>query len=248
MSVTVPPTPPSDRRDPRAESAPQATRRQWVSRLLSRAVSLWLKAQVESLDELHVEIAARDRQIFGGILPWISLKASGVVYRGLHLSAVEMHATNIRINLSEIVRGKPLQLLEPVRAEAWVVWQALDLHASLQAPLLAEALDELFAPALAAIAPDGTRTALSYSHASLEPGQLCLSGSRDGDRFTLKTSLDPGDGRFLSFGAPSLTWEGQATAIALAPFTVDLGDQVRIDYLEIAPEAISCRGHLEITP
>ncbi|QIZ69662.1 LmeA family phospholipid-binding protein [Oxynema aestuarii] len=247
MSVTVPSTPPNDRLDPSNESAPQATRRQWVSRLLSRAVSLWLKAQVESLDELHVEIAARDRQIFGGVLPWISLKASGVVYRGVHLSAVEMHATNIRVNLSEIVRGKPLQLLEPVHAEARILWQALDLHASVHSPLLAEALDELFAPALGAIAPDGTRAALSYSQLSLEAGQLCLSGSRDGDRFTLKTYLDAGDRRFLRFGSPSLTWEGQDTAIALAPFTVDLGEQVRLDHVEIAPEAIACGGHLEIT-
>lgn len=111
-----------------------------IGRVLAPAIQLWLKAQVEQVDHLNVTISARDRQILSGTIPQVTLLAKRAVYEGLHLSNVDLTGENIRVNLRQVVRGKALQLLEPIVVTGEISLLEADLNASLTAPLLAEAV------------------------------------------------------------------------------------------------------------
>jgi LmeA-like phospholipid-binding len=111
-----------------------------ISRVLAPAVQLWLKSQAEQVEQLHVTIQARDRQLLSGTIPQITLLAQRVIYQGLHLSNIDLTGTNIRVNLSQVLQGKALQLLEPIVVNGTIVLHETDLNASLAAPLLAEAV------------------------------------------------------------------------------------------------------------
>ncbi|NJL91981.1 MAG: DUF2993 domain-containing protein, partial [Coleofasciculaceae cyanobacterium SM2_1_6] len=79
----------------------------------------------------------------------VDLTATHAVYQELHLSEVALTGKNIKINLRQILRGKPIQLREPIALTGQLKLTAPDLEASLSAPLLATALDELLATLVA---------------------------------------------------------------------------------------------------
>jgi hypothetical protein len=114
-----------------------------ISNILSPAVRLWLRSQVESVADLQFQLEGGDRQILSGYLPKVAIAAQQAVYQGLHLSQVALTGENIRVNLGQVLRGKPLQLLEVVPVFGNLVLHQADLTASLQASLLAAALSDL---------------------------------------------------------------------------------------------------------
>ncbi|NJO19656.1 MAG: DUF2993 domain-containing protein [Spirulinaceae cyanobacterium RM2_2_10] len=116
-----------------------------LGRLLESAVQLWLRTQVERIDELQVAIAGRNRQILQGYIPEVALAARTAIYQGLHLERAALTGQNIRINLGQILRGQPLRLLEPITASGELFLTAANLQASLASPLLRQALTDLLA-------------------------------------------------------------------------------------------------------
>ena len=119
-----------------------------ASAVLSPAVQLWLRSQVQQVDELKVKIEGSDRQIFSGAIPKVTAAARGAVYKGLHLTEVAIEGCGIRINLSQALKGKPLRLLESVPVAGVLRLSQADLNASLKAPLLS--FERIFAAPAAA--------------------------------------------------------------------------------------------------
>jgi hypothetical protein len=76
-----------------------------ISTVLSPALRLWLRSQVEQLEALQFNIIGGDRQILTGHIPGVSIAASGVVYQGLHLSKIQLEGTDIRVNLGQVIKG-----------------------------------------------------------------------------------------------------------------------------------------------
>ena len=122
---------------------PVSSKQRIISKILSPAVWLWLRSQVEQVSNLEVKISGSDRQILTGYIPRVFMCARHVVYQGLHLSQVQLVGENILTNLGQVLRGKPLQLLEPVPVSGELLLKESDLNASLQSPLLANALNDL---------------------------------------------------------------------------------------------------------
>lgn len=114
-----------------------------ISKVLSPALQLWLRSQVDQVESLRIEIAGGDRQILGGYIPSVSLSSSHAVYQGLHLREVQIKGENIRINLGQVLKGKPLHLLEPIQVKGEVRLEEADLKASLSSSLLSNALTDL---------------------------------------------------------------------------------------------------------
>ncbi|PSB25836.1 DUF2993 domain-containing protein, partial [filamentous cyanobacterium Phorm 46] len=52
-----------------------------ASAVLSPAVQLWLRSQVQQVDELKVKIEGSDRQILSGTIPKVTAAARGAVYK-----------------------------------------------------------------------------------------------------------------------------------------------------------------------
>lgn len=199
-----------------------------ISSVLTPAVKLWLKTQVERADDLTIAIASRDRQFIQGYIPSLRVAARQIIYQGLHLGVVEAIATQIRINWWRVVRGQPLQLLEPIPIDVRMQLSEADLNQSLKTDLFADAVADLIGrllagPALAHASavfkpesnPWGSGEPIATEavdfqvlHVSLQPEVLVLTGQvMRGDRpypVRLKTGLCLENGQTLQFQNPQL--------------------------------------------
>ena len=119
-----------------------------VSRFLSPALQFWLKSQLEQVEQLEVHIEGGDRQIITGKIPLVSVAGSNVIFRGLHLTEVKLSATDIRINIGQIIKGKQLKVLKSFPIFGRVKLLQSDFNASLKSALLTQAIVEFLTPLL----------------------------------------------------------------------------------------------------
>lgn len=123
-------------------ASPQKSR--IISKILSPAVRLWLRSQVESIEELHVHIEGGDRQILSGNIPKVTVSARSVMYQGIALSDIYLVGEQICVNLGDVLKRKPLRLLHVVPVQLEATLQQSDVDTSLNSSLLTNALTELF--------------------------------------------------------------------------------------------------------
>lgn len=223
-----------------------------ASALLSPAVQLWLRSQVQQVDELKVKIEGSDRQIFSGAIPKVTAAARGAVYKGLHLTEVAIEGCGIRINLGEALKGQPLRLLESVPVIGVLRLSQADLNASLKAPLLADALSEFLLPMLP-LTDREQSLKLQNSQIAIEAGLLTLSATilRAGGRqipLVLRTGLRIASGRELMFESPEIEMDGELKSSDFNGFKIDFGPEVEIEELIFSPGEIVCRGGIRVLP
>lgn len=85
-----------------------------IASVLSPAIKLYLRSQVDQVEGLEIKIKGGDSQILRGHIPEVSLMAQRAIYQGLFLSQVQVTGENIKINLGQVLKGKALRLLEPI--------------------------------------------------------------------------------------------------------------------------------------
>ena len=238
-----------------------------ISRVLAPAVRLWLRSQVEQIEALQVEIKAGDRQILSGYIQQLEVSATNAVYQGLALSQIQLTGQNIRVNVGQVVRGKPLRLLEPIRIQGSVLLEEADLNASLKSPLLKAGVTEFL------------MTLLQSGAAGISSGSSASQGVRDLNLQNLTIQLRS---QLVVLGATLISESGTETPIAIrtgfalaAPnllklvnpqwlphatakrglslsdldgYTFDLGDETEIHQLTIDPEKVTCQGKLIVLP
>jgi hypothetical protein len=231
-----------------------------IRQVLAPAIKLWLRSQTESVEQLSVEIGAADRQILAGCIPQIDITAQGAVYQGLHLSQIQITGQNIRVNLGQVLRGKPLQLLEPVPIESQVALLEADLNASLTAPLLNAAIQDLVQFLLASTGlGGGSEPALNLQNLSLilGAGRVTLGGeilapSGTKTPIGLRTGLRLSAPNRLQLVGP--VWLPHATAKRGLPlndldgYEFDLGPTTVIRELRLEPGCLTCQGQLWVQP
>ena len=223
-----------------------------ASAVLSPAVQLWLRSQVQQVDELKVKIEGSDRQIFSGAIPKVTAAARGAVYKGLHLTEVAIEGCGIRINLGQALKGQPLRLLESVPVAGVLRLSQADLNASLKAPLLADALSEFLLPMLP-LTDREKSLKLKNSQIAIEAGLLTLSAAivRAGGRqipLVLRTGLRIASGRELMFESPEIEIDGELKSSDFNGFKIDFGREVEIEELILSPGEIVCRGGIRVLP
>ncbi|WP_293125220.1 DUF2993 domain-containing protein [Microcoleus sp. bin38.metabat.b11b12b14.051] len=223
-----------------------------ASSVLSPAVQLLLRSQVQQVDELKVKIEGSDRQIFSGTIPKVTAAARGAVYKGLHLTEVAIEGCGIRINLGQALKGKPLRLLESVPVAGVLRLSQADLNASLKAPLLADALSEFLLPMLP-LADSEKSLKLQNSQIKIEQGKLTLSASilRAGGTqipLVLRTGLRISSGRELMFQAPEIEIDRELKSSDFNDFQIDFGPEVEIEELILSLGEIVCRGSIRVLP
>jgi hypothetical protein len=223
-----------------------------ASAVLSPAVKLWLRSQVQQVDELKVKIEGSDRQIFSGAIPKVTAAASGAVYKGLHLTEVALEGCGIRINLGQALKGQPLRLVESVPVAGVLRLSQADLNASLKAPLLADALSE-FLRTMLPLTDREKSLKLQNSQIAIEAGLLTLSATilRAGGRqipLVLRTGLRMASGHELMFEAPEIEMDGELKSSDFNGFKIDFGPYVEIEELILSPGEIVCRGGITVLP
>lgn len=238
-----------------------------ISKVLAPAVRLWLRSQVEHVEELHVEITAGDRQILSGYIEQIELSAKNAIYQGLALNQIQLTGQNIRVNAGQVVRGKALQLLEPIRIEGSVLLEEADLNTSLKAPLLKAGVTEFLQTLLrsgAAGISSGSSASQGVRDLNLQNltiqlrsqqvvlGATLVSESGNETPIAIRTGFDLAAPNLLKLVNPQ--WLPHATAKRGLPlsdldgYTFNLGDETEIHELAIDPEKVTCQGKLIVLP
>ncbi len=223
-----------------------------ASAVLSPAVQLWLRSQVERADELKVKIDGSDRQLFGGAIPKVTAAARGAVYRGLHLTEVALFGAGIRVNLGQALKGQPLRLLESVPVKGVLRLSQADLNESLKAPLLADALSEFLLPMLPIadlerpLELHNSQITIDADLLTLSAAILCAGGTQI--PFVLRTGLRMASCRELMFEAPELEVSQELSSSNFNSFKIDFGPEVDIEELTLSPGEIVCRGGIMVLP
>jgi len=235
-----------------------------ISKVLSPAVRLWIRSQVESIAHLEFQIQGSDRQILTGCIPNVAVTAQKAVYRGIHISQVAITSGEIRINLSQVLQGKPLKLLAKIPIAGEVQFQQDDLNTSLQSPLLSEALQTALLPLLRSGIIDpvtgelwGDRlTDFHLPQVILRGDRIILTTQLIVERqiipFTLRMGLKMINGSRLRFDHPEALCspaaeQGQPLA-AFEAFEADLGEEVNLKELWVAEGEIFCQGQINVIP
>jgi len=238
---------------------PSATGSRLISKVLAPAVRLWLRSQVEQVEALSVEITAGDRQLLSGYIQQITLSAKHAIYQGLALNQIQLTGQNIRVNAGQIVRGKPLRLLEPIRISGSVLLEEADLNASLKAPLLKAGVTEFLMALLRSGAGISSDRDLNLQNLTIQLrsqqvvlGATLVSDSGNETPIAIRTGFDLAAPNLLRLVNPQ--WLPHATAKRGLPlsdldgYTFNLGDETEIHELAIDPEKVTCQGKLIVLP
>ncbi|NEP40738.1 MAG: DUF2993 domain-containing protein [Okeania sp. SIO2H7] len=223
-----------------------------VSRILSPAVQLWLRSQLQKVEYLQVKIEGSDRQLLRGAIPKISLIARAAIYQGLHLTEVKVAAESIGIDLGRVLRGKPLRILAPFPVNCELELTEADFNASLESPMLANAVIDFLTPLLLDV---GLQLPINLANP-----QIIINS----DRLTLlATILDAnsapipllinltigveGDGELI-FQLLDLQLSSQQKKLPSNTIKTDLGSDVEIEQLTLIPGKLAVKGKLAVRP
>lgn len=221
-----------------------------ISKILSPALKLFLRSQVERVSQLEVKISGSDRSFLMGNIPHVSISASQVVYQGLYLAQIQLVGEGIRTNLRQILKGQPLRLVEPVLVSGELLLQQTDLNASLQSPLLSNALTELLQ--MLVPASHQLEGSVSWDKISVTPEKVILSGTLANSNRTTELLLRFGlqllSSHELQLIQPQLQISPDGHLEKLENFPLDLGSQVDLQELSLHSGQVVCRGSTTVMP
>jgi hypothetical protein len=227
--------------------------------VLSPAVRLWIQSQVESVGELELAIESSDRQLLSGRIPRIEIAAKQVRYKELHLSQIDLEGRDIAVNLSQVMRGKPLQLLDPIAIAAQLTLSEADLNESLSSALLAPVwLDWQQQLADRLVGSGGwdrgggiewgtPRLAIGIGVLTLNCGIKDCRESGIDRPFELTAIVELSEGQILSLKQPRWTIGAESSG-EFDELVLDLGKTVSIDSLHLRTQTITCQGQLWVQP
>ena len=247
---------------------------QVIRKVLSAATRLWLRSQVEAVGTLQFQIEGSDRQLLSGKIPKIFILGDALVYKGLQLTHLEVIATDIQINLGQVLRGRALKLLQPLVVEAQLRLHQDDLNACLQTSLLTPVLGQLLDQWLKPLQDQPLQDQQSESgnhewqniQVTFEPDRLNLAATLVAAEQTAAeqtaenyTNLQVGMGAGLKLADPrtllltALQWsasdpKAQTALETVDQLTLDLGSDVEMASLVAQAGQIACQGQLVIRP
>ncbi len=221
-----------------------------VTKVLTRAVQLWLRSQVSAIDNLEIQIDTSDRQLLSGSIPAVSVIASKAIYRGIHITHIKLNATNITTNLSAVLRGKAIKLLEPVPVYADATFSEEAFRASLASEILSPALQEILVKLLPENYPK--TKGIIYKSIKLGMQQLKIFTIFDPEESAIPLEFHLGlelvSQNILQIQEIQVIQAGQIVVENPSGITLNLGSDVEFNQLTIQPGKICCQGTLKINP
>ncbi|VEP12952.1 conserved hypothetical protein [Hyella patelloides LEGE 07179] len=226
-----------------------------IDKLLSGAVRLWLKSQVSAIDNLKIKIIGKDRQILQGCIPEVCVSANNAVYQGLHISELRIKGTNINFNLPQVLKRKPLQLLEPIIVEIKVSLQETDLQNSLSSPLLAAGLTDMWNRFLCDNQEKSAQNPENYQweHLYLSESVISFDGTyskQENDNYPLgiTTSIKLNDSHSLLLSPRKITTISELPITNTESLMLDLGTQVSIAHFDLTSNHLLLKGTITVFP
>jgi hypothetical protein len=221
-----------------------------ITKVLISAIKLWLRSQLNQVSHLEVKITASDRQLLSGCVPGVFISASNLVYKGLHITQIELEAENIQLNVSSILKGQPLQLsaIVPVFGKLMITEQ--NLNNSLSSPLLLTAINDGLIPLLAEYSINSK--SITWRKITLDNQRLILHGipisEIEGAFFNIYLGLELLNGQELQLTQVEVKTNQEMLLARNFPDIINLGTDVDLEKLLIMPEQLSCYGCININP
>ncbi|MBF2015234.1 MAG: DUF2993 domain-containing protein [Rivularia sp. T60_A2020_040] len=221
-----------------------------ITNVLTAAIKLWLRTQVSHVEQLQVEILGGDRQIISGNIPTVSIVAQKAVYQGLHLSFINLVAKNICIDISSILKGKNLQLLEKISVFAELNQQEADLSASLSSTLLSTVLNDVLVKFLPEYSANSK--SISWEKITIKDGLFVIFAVIDQENNPQPLDICMGlkllSPHELSIAPICVTSNTKTLFESHEGEYIDLGFDIEIQELQIIPGKIICRGIINVNP
>ncbi|MEM6614563.1 MAG: DUF2993 domain-containing protein [Cyanobacteria bacterium P01_C01_bin.72] len=223
-----------------------------IGKLLSGAVKLYLRSQVERAGDLQVKIGGKSKQILRGYIPEVWLSCNQAIYQGLHFNQIQLHGANIAVNLPEVIKKQPLRLVEPIFVDITLELSAADLQASLTSDLLQSGLTDLWQMILAA--QDSTelnQTVVEWHDIRLVNNSLVLQGryqdlSGESKKLTLTTNINLRNQHILCLAPLKIVSDSLKDGELKRQLEIDLGTDVAIANLTIETGKILCSGKIRV--
>lgn len=221
-----------------------------ITSMLTTALKIWLRAQVSQVSQIEVDIKASDRQLLSGKVPWVAIGASHAVYQGLHIGQIQLVAENIQVNVSSVIKGQPLRLLQIVPVVGELIVEEKHLNDSLSSELLSTALNDV----LVKLLPEhcAKTKSISWQKIILENNQIILSGIVTSESkstpLEFSTVLDLISGRELQLAQIKIKSDMITQEQSHHEYTFDLGPEVDIQELTLIPGKLLCRGRINVNP
>ncbi|NEQ37887.1 MAG: DUF2993 domain-containing protein [Okeania sp. SIO3I5] len=226
-----------------------------VSRFLSPALKFWLKSQLDQVEQLKVHIEGGDRQIITGKIPQVSVTASNVIFRGLHLTEVKLSATGIRINIGQIIKGKPLKILKSFPIFGQIKLLQSDFNASLKSDIFAEAIIDFLTPLLPPDFIEDIEQPISLydQKAEISTGNInlfanFLSKFDEKIPFNLHTDLKLATSCKLLLENLNFHVLQKSNYDFSNTIKIDLGSDVKLQELTLESGQLVCQGSLIVKP
>jgi len=221
-----------------------------ITKVLTSAIKLWLRSQLNQVSHLEVQITASDRQLLSGCIPSVFISASNLVYQGLHITEIELHAENIQLNVASILKGQPLQLSAIVPVVGKLIITEQNLNNSLSSPLLLTAVNDVLIPVLAEYSPNSK--SITWRKITLDNQLLILHGipisEIEGAFFNIYLGLELLNGQELQLTQIHVKTEQEMLVARNSPYIINLGTDVDFEKISLMPEQLSCYGRININP
>lgn len=229
-----------------------------INQVISQAVKIYLRSQVERVEDLQVKITGGNRQILKGHIPAVFLASSCAVYQGLHLREIEVEGINISFNLADVLKKKPLKLLAPVPVSINLLLEEADLQASLVSPLLASGLTDFLSSLLSAKGIKNPQAELAdckidWLTISLSDRQLQLQAnlvdSTDNlTQLNVKAGLTLANSHTLCLSPLTIETIPELLFNQNHQLEIDLGTEVAIAELSLESGKLVCSGEIMVLP
>ena len=229
---------------------PNNSRVRIITKVLTSAIKLWLRSQLNQVSHLEVQIEASDRQLLSGYIPGVSISASNAVYQGLRVTQIELEVEKIQLNVAAILKGQPLQLSAIVPVVGKLIITAQDLNNSLSSPLLLTAINDGLIPLLAEYSLN--YPFITWEKITLDNQVLILHGipisETEGAFFNIHLGLELPNGQELQLTQVQVKTDQEVLLERNSPYMINLGTDVDIEKISLLPEQLTCYGRININP
>ena len=229
---------------------PDNSRVRIITKVLTSAIKLWLRSQLNQVSHLEVQIEASDRQLLSGYIPGVSIYASNAVYQGLRVTQIELEAEKIQLNVAAILKGQPLQLSAIVPVVGKLIITAQDLNNSLSSPLLLTAINDGLIPLLAEYSLN--YPFITWEKITLDNQVLILHGipisETEGAFFNIHLGLELRNGQELQLTQVQVKTDQEVLLERNSPYMINLGTDVDMEKISLLPEQLTCYGRININP
>ncbi|MDY7021137.1 MAG: DUF2993 domain-containing protein [Cyanobacteriota bacterium] len=239
-------------------SSTQTSSKPIVGKVLSQAIKLWLRSQAEQIDQLEISILGHNRSILTGHIPQVTVQANSAVYRELHLSEIDLSASDIKINIGQVLKGKPLRLLKAFPVDCHVCLLSEDLNTSSHSTLLNSAIAQHLLPLIQSQVVENRNFSFPTNIKSLQDLKIVLAPNQ----LTLTAEICSTDDQLIAFSFQTELYLASPTELLLASghlellqqhyqlenMTLDLGTDVSLESLNISSEKLEMKGEIKVNP